>query len=101
MINQSQMLDTSKTYFVTGVAGFIGFHLARRLLNEGCSVIGLDNLNDYYDVNLKEQDFPYLRVNRIPLVFASLHDEAAINKVFTDEKSTLWSIAAMLELGIA
>ncbi|MBW4683758.1 MAG: NAD-dependent epimerase [Komarekiella atlantica HA4396-MV6] len=39
---------------VTGVAGFIGFHLAQRLLAEGMQVYGIDNLNDYYDVNLKK-----------------------------------------------
>ena len=39
---------------VTGVAGFIGFHLAKRLLARGDQVVGLDNLNDYYDVTLKE-----------------------------------------------
>ena len=38
---------------VTGAAGFIGFHLCRRLLDEGARVTGLDNLNDYYDVQLK------------------------------------------------
>jgi len=38
---------------VTGCAGFIGFHVAGRLLGQGHSVVGLDNLNDYYDVNLK------------------------------------------------
>ena len=39
--------------FVTGAAGFIGFHLARRLLEEGCRVFGIDNLNPYYDPQLK------------------------------------------------
>ena len=39
---------------VTGVAGFIGFHVARRLINRGDHIIGLDNVNDYYDVRLKE-----------------------------------------------
>jgi UDP-glucuronate 4-epimerase len=39
---------------VTGTAGFIGFHLTKRLLDEGCQVLGIDNLNDYYDVNLKK-----------------------------------------------
>ena len=38
---------------ITGAAGFIGFHLAKRLLQEGHKVVGLDNINDYYDVNLK------------------------------------------------
>ncbi len=43
-----------KSVLITGAAGFIGFHLAHRLLNDGYSVVGIDNLNDYYDVSLKE-----------------------------------------------
>jgi len=39
---------------VTGVAGFIGMHVGRRLLEQGAEVVGIDNLNDYYDVGLKE-----------------------------------------------
>ena len=42
-----------KTIFVSGAGGFIGFHLAKKFLSEGHLVVGLDNLNDYYDVNLK------------------------------------------------
>jgi hypothetical protein len=38
---------------VTGVAGFIGFHVACRLLREGVAVVGVDNMNDYYEVSLK------------------------------------------------
>lgn len=40
---------------ITGIAGFIGFYVARRFLQEGYTVIGIDNLNDYYDVNLKKE----------------------------------------------
>ena len=42
------------TYLVTGAAGFIGFHLCKRLLMEGEKVIGVDSMNDYYDINLKK-----------------------------------------------
>ena len=45
----------NKTILVTGSAGFIGFHLCRRLLDNGNNVIGIDNINDYYDVHLKEK----------------------------------------------
>jgi UDP-glucuronate 4-epimerase len=47
-------VDThNKKILVTGIAGFIGFHLTKRLLEDGYEVVGLDNINDYYDVNLK------------------------------------------------
>lgn len=48
-----KLLDSDKTYLITGAAGFIGFYLAKVLLAKGAKVIGIDNLNDYYDVNLK------------------------------------------------
>jgi len=43
----------SNTILVTGAAGFIGYHLSKSLLEDGLNVIGIDNLNDYYDINLK------------------------------------------------
>jgi UDP-glucuronate 4-epimerase len=52
-----------KKILVTGAAGFIGFHLSRRFLMAGHSVIGVDNLNDYYDVNLKKARLGLLKDN--------------------------------------
>jgi UDP-glucuronate 4-epimerase len=51
-------IDPRKTYLITGAAGFVGYYLSRKLLDQGCKVIGVDNVNDYYDVNLK-----YVRLN--------------------------------------
>lgn len=48
-------LDTLKRYFITGAAGFIGYYLSKKLLEAGAEVIGLDNMNDYYEVSLKEE----------------------------------------------
>ena len=42
-----------KNVLITGAAGFIGYHLSKRLLEDGCMVTGVDNLNSYYDVSLK------------------------------------------------
>lgn len=46
-------------FLVTGAAGFIGFHTCKRLLEAGHEVVGLDNMNDYYDVNLKQARLIY------------------------------------------
>ena len=53
------------TILVTGSAGFIGYHLCKRLLDSGNNVIGIDNVNDYSDVNLKEKRLEIL--NKVPL----------------------------------
>ena len=49
-----------QSVLITGSAGFIGFHLSEKLLARGDSVVGIDNLNDYYDVSLKKA-----RLNRL------------------------------------
>lgn len=52
------------TVLVTGIAGFIGYHLGKRLIEEGEKVFGIDNLNDYYDVNLKKARLNQLIPNK-------------------------------------
>ena len=59
--NILKQFDASKRILVTGAAGFIGFHLSRRLLEAGVQVAGIDNLNDYYDPSLKESRLAILR----------------------------------------
>ncbi len=70
---------------VTGAAGFIGFHLTRRLLDRGEQVVGLDNLNDYYDVTLKEARLALLKDERFRFVKLSLEDREGIAALFAAE----------------
>jgi len=72
---------------VTGAAGFIGFHTARRLLARGDQVVGLDNLNDYYDVRLKEARLAQLgNAPGFRFVRLELADETAITALFARER---------------
>ena len=68
---------------VTGAAGFIGFHLSQFLLERGDAVVGVDNLNDYYDVNLKLARLDQLRPHtQFEFVQADLADQNAITTLF-------------------
>ncbi len=70
---------------VTGAAGFIGFHLSIYLLKRGDEVIGIDNLNNYYDVRLKEDRLAILNNHQnFTFVRADLSDRDAINRLFAE-----------------
>jgi UDP-glucuronate 4-epimerase len=67
---------------VTGAAGFIGFHLCRRLLDRGNQVIGVDNLSDYYDVRLKEARLALLREDRFEFLRLDIADRERVSSLF-------------------
>jgi UDP-glucuronate 4-epimerase len=78
-------LDRGKVYLITGAAGFIGFHLSKRLLAEGCKVIGLDNLNAYYDINLKKARLAIIdKYAQFKFIYADIKDKEALLKVFQE-----------------
>lgn len=89
MIKQNIDLN-NKTILVTGSAGFIGFYLAKRLLNElmGATIVGFDSVNDYYDVSLKDWRLAELKKtkceNKYAFVKGNLADKALIEKVFDE-----------------
>ena len=75
---------------VTGAAGFIGFHLAKKLLDAGHDVLGYDNVNDYYDPKLKEARLAVLNDHEEFIFYRKdLMDEQALAKVFDDHNPRL------------
>lgn len=74
-----------KPILVTGAAGFIGFHLSKKLLGMGYSVVGIDNLNDYYDVNLKKARLEILKESaEFSFHPIDLTDKEAIDALFAN-----------------
>jgi UDP-glucuronate 4-epimerase len=72
---------------VTGAAGFIGFFVARKLLERGDIVVGLDNLNDYYDVTLKKARLARLKTeDKFGFIKLDIANRPAIEKLFTEQK---------------
>jgi len=74
-------------YLVTGAAGFIGFYVTERLLSAGHQVVGLDNLNDYYDVKLKLARLDLLKPSpAFSFIKLDLADRAGMAQLFADER---------------
>ncbi len=76
-----------RTYLVTGGAGFIGSHLCETLLQNGCEVIALDSLNDYYDVRIKEKNLQEIRqhcgAQQFQFVHGDIRDMNMLKSIFS------------------
>jgi UDP-glucuronate 4-epimerase len=81
------MADSEAPILVTGAAGFIGFHVAQQLLSEGRAVVGLDNMNAYYDPALKEaRRAELVKSNRFRFVKLDLADRAGMAALFAEHR---------------
>jgi UDP-glucuronate 4-epimerase len=77
-------MSNNESVVVTGCAGFIGYHVAARLLSAGIAVIGIDNLSTYYDVNLKRARLQKLLVfESFTFIEGSIEDRSIVNSLFS------------------
>lgn len=74
---------------ITGAAGFIGFHLSKKMLDDSYQIIGIDNLNDYYDPSLKHSRLEILnKYNNFKFHKVDLKDKAAVDNIFENYQPT-------------
>lgn len=87
MLNSNINLE-NKTILITGIAGFIGANLAKVLINRfgNIHIIGIDNMNSYYDVSLKEFRLNEIKDERITFIKGSIADKVLIDKIFKENK---------------
>jgi len=76
-----------KNVLITGAAGFIGFYISKRLLEEGCDVVGVDNLNAYYDVNLKKSRLEILnKFSGFKFIELDISERERVENVFKENQ---------------
>src|SRR6516165_10446044 len=81
------MMPNEQPILVTGAAGFIGFHLARRLAEQGRAVVGLDNLNAYYDPKLKQVRLDqFARLSNFRFEKIDLADRSSVAELFAAQR---------------
>ncbi|MBW0765904.1 NAD-dependent epimerase [Mammaliicoccus fleurettii] len=71
---------------ITGTAGFIGSHLSKKLISQGHEVVGIDNINDYYDVTIKEDRLKSIGTENFTFYKINLEDDTAMDEIFKNEK---------------
>lgn len=71
---------------ITGTAGFIGSHLSKKLISQGHEVVGIDNINDYYDVTIKEDRLKSIGTENFTFYKINLEDDVSMNEIFKNEK---------------
>lgn len=80
----------NRKFVITGSSGFIGFYLSKKLLDQGCIVIGLDNMNDYYDVKLKEARLEQLKpYENFTFIQGDISDKELIMSTFAEYKPNI------------
>lgn len=83
-------IDKNKIYLITGAAGFIGFFLSKQLLEQGCQVIGIDNINDYYDIGLKYSRLEMLKSYvKFTFVKGDISNKEMVMNVFEDYRPNI------------
>jgi len=86
---------------ITGVAGFIGFHTAMHYLDQGKNIIGIDNINDYYDISLKEARLSKLKgYDKFKFYKLDINDKESLDKIFhSDQPDYIIHLAAQAGVG--
>ena len=83
-------LSVNKIYLITGAAGFIGSFLSKKLLEHGCKVIGVDNINDYYDVNLKYERLVKIKsFDNFTFIKADISNKDKMLEIFSEYKPNI------------